>query len=110
MDLAAKFKTVSDNSQIAEITRPAEVEFNKPFPIMGAHFYLHLGKIPIVTLSLQMSDEAEELAHVHLRRAYARVVDDDDIAEVNANPGKYKLIYRKKDCGCVYCHVLVIEM
>jgi hypothetical protein len=111
MDLSAKLKMISNSKKFAEIRRkPTNVEFDKPYPIMAAYLYSSVESI-IVSLSLQTSEDAEEfrLAHIKLSRAQWRVFDDDDNVEINANPGKYKLIYRRKHSDCDYCYFLVIK-
>jgi hypothetical protein len=112
MELAAKFKMISDNNKIAEIARPIEVEFEKPYPILGAFRHLYLGSNPFITLSIQITDDDAEdfrVGHCNLSPAYSRVFDNNDISELNANAGKYKLIYRKKNCCSDYCYFFVIE-
>jgi hypothetical protein len=102
MQLAMQFEIVSP--------KPACVEFDKPYPIMGACIHTNRTNITIITLSLQMSDVGEDfrVGHCDLSPAYSRGFDNDIITERNANPGKFKLVHRKKDC-CDYCHFLVIE-
>jgi hypothetical protein len=93
MELAAKFKMVSDSKKIAEIARPIEVEFEKPYPIIGAYRYMYLGSIPYVTLKFPATDFVTEefrVGHIELSPANSRVIDDDDNTEINANPVKYK--------------------
>jgi hypothetical protein len=109
MDLIQKFQAVAVNRKIAEIAKPTRVEFNKPYPIMAAHMHIYMESINI-SLSLKMSDNGDNfvLGYYDLSPAYSRVFDNDDIGELNANHGRLKLVYKKKDC-CDYCHFLVIE-
>jgi cytochrome c551/c552 len=112
MDLSAKFQTVSDNQQFAETVKPKCAEFNKLYPIMEANIHMYLGSIPIVTLTIRLTDDnAKDLrvGYCSLSPAYSRVVDDYDIAQINANPARFKLIFRKKNCGCDYCYFFEIE-
>jgi hypothetical protein len=109
MEFATKFKIVSASRKIAKIDKPACVEFEKPYPIMAAYIYMHTESI-IIMFSLQMRDDDENfrLGHYELSPTYARVFDNDDITELNANPAKFKLVHRKKDF-CDYCYFWILK-
>jgi hypothetical protein len=112
MDLSAKLQMVSDNQQIAETVKPICAEFDKLYPIKGANIRMCLGSLPIVTLTIRLTDDNAKdfrVGYCTLTPAYSRVVDVYNIAEINHNPGKYKLIYRKIHCGCDYCYFFEIE-
>jgi hypothetical protein len=50
-----------------------------------------------ITLNIRMNDNDDEVAHCVLSPSYARVFTDTDISVINAaEPGTFKLFYRKK--------------
>jgi hypothetical protein len=104
MELAQKFRVVA---VIKSIERPTHVELDKPYPILGvfkqmwAHF--------IITLMLRMNND-KGLGFCVLSPTYSKVFTDNDISEISAEPGKLKLIHRKKDCCDMsffgYCNIV----
>jgi hypothetical protein len=99
MELLAKFQAVAPAR--GSILKPFCMEIDKPYPIMGAHIQIYMQSI-IIRLSLKMSDDHDDnfvLGYYDLSPAYSRVFDADDLGELNANPGRLKLVFKKKDCS-----------
>jgi hypothetical protein len=88
MDLPTEFYFVSINKKFGEIGSHDELDFETPYPITSASVIKYLGSIRYVTLSIQLAD-GNRTAHIELSPAYARVVDDNNIEEINSNQGKY---------------------
>jgi hypothetical protein len=112
MDLSTKFRTVSNTRHIAETVKPKCAEFNEIYPILEAKIRMYVGSLPIVTLTIRLTDENATDVYVgycSLSPAYSRVIDDHDICQINANPARFKLIFRKKKCGCDNCFFFEIE-
>jgi hypothetical protein len=83
------------------------MEVDKAYPIMSVEQNRILN-LNVITLNIGINDN--EVAHCVLSPSYARVFTNADISEINAaaEPGKFKLFYRKKEC-CADCHYMSIE-
>jgi hypothetical protein len=106
MELVDKFRDVADR---VSIQKPTCIEFDKPYPIMSARIQTYGQTKVVITLALKMSDadDDSELGYYGLPLSYSRVFDDDDFGELNANPGRLKLVFKKKDYSD-QCHFLAI--
>jgi hypothetical protein len=104
MDLEVKFKIVA---AVNSVIRPLCVEGDRPYPIMEISKTSPFPNgIPIVIMKIQSNDGEQRSC---LRNSiYAVVVGDKDVEEINASPGKFKLMYRKKD-GCESCYFITIK-
>jgi hypothetical protein len=77
---------------------------------MSAEIQLYKQKHVVISLELKMNDgddDDSELGYYGLPLSYSRVFDDDDFGELIANPGRLKLVFKKKDY-CDHCHFLTI--
>jgi hypothetical protein len=102
MELALKFKIVSATRSV---TIPPRVEADKPYLIMEITKETFLEGLSMIMMTIRLNTDDEE--KYVLSPLYC-VVSDNDISEINAEPGKYKLIYGKKG-GCNRCYILDIE-
>jgi hypothetical protein len=104
MELIDKFREVATRGSIQ---KPMCIEFDKPYPIMSAEIETYKQK-KVISLALKMSDDDDsELGYYGLPLTYSKVFDDDDFGELNANPGRLKLVFKKKDYSD-HCHFLAI--
>jgi hypothetical protein len=104
MDLEYKFTIVAT---VNSIVRPACVEGDRPYPIMGISKTSPFPNgIPIVILMILSNDG--ELQSLLLNSIYAVMVGDKDVNEINAEPGKFKLMYKKK-VGCENCYHIIVK-
>jgi hypothetical protein len=105
MELVQKFQAVAARGAIL---KPFCVAVDRAYPIMRAE-QKRIFDFNEITLNIRMNDDGDEVAHCVLSPSYARVFTDTDISEINAaEPGKFKLFYRKKDC-CANCHYMSIK-
>jgi hypothetical protein len=79
------------------------MELDKRYPILYA-YKTFLSS----TTTLTLEAEDKSLEFIVLKPPYAMVFRQHDITNINSKKGKYKLIYRKKDC-CDNCHFFDIE-
>jgi hypothetical protein len=108
MQLSAKFQSVAASGSIL---KPFCITVNKAYPIISAEQerIFHYNQI---TLIIRMNDDDDEVARCVLSPSYSRVFNDTDISEINAaEPGKFKLFYRKQNCRCECsnCYYMSIE-
>jgi hypothetical protein len=105
MELIDKFREVAARGSIQ---KPMCIEYDKPYLIMSAKIQTYKQTKVVISLALKMSDDDDsELGYYGLPLSYSGVFDDDDFGELNANPGRLKLVFKKKDYSD-YCHFLVI--
>jgi hypothetical protein len=106
MELAQKFQAVAASGSIL---KPLCVSVDKAYPIMSAkrERIFHYNQI---TLNIRMNDDDDYVTQCVLSPSYSRVFCDTDISELNAaEPGKFKLFYRKQNCHCAQCHYMSIK-
>jgi hypothetical protein len=104
MELEGKFRIVA---AVNSIIRPYYVEGDRPYPILGiSKSTPYPNGVPLVILTIQ-SDDGEQQT-VLLNTAYAVVVGDIDVDKINAEPGRFKLTYRRK-AGCENCYLISIN-
>jgi hypothetical protein len=104
MDLALKFKLVAATNIVI---RPLCVEGDRLYPIMEISKSSPCpGGLSIIIMKIQTNDG--EQRSCLLSPIYSVVVGDKDVSEINAEPGKFKLMYRKKD-GCESCYFITIK-
>jgi hypothetical protein len=95
MDLERKFRVVA---AVHSVIRPLSVEADRPYSILGMSKTSPFPNgVPIVILTIQSNDGEQQT--LLLNTMYAVHVGDKDVDEINAEPGKFKLTYRKKG-GC----------
>jgi hypothetical protein len=107
MNLIQKFKVVATLKFIAP---PTCMELDKPYSIVSA---INIMQYPSFIIVLMLStDDDDKLATCVLSPSYSRIFDDNDISEVNAKRGKFKLIHKKMLQNPVlligYCTVVVV--
>jgi hypothetical protein len=79
------------------------MEVDTPYPILHAYKKFQ-GSSFITTLILEAEDKS--VHYVILDPYFSFVFRANDILDINAQKGKLKLIYRKRNCDT--CHVLDI--
>jgi hypothetical protein len=121
MELIEKFKLVSEGHSVQ---KPGCLEDDKPYPILEVLETQLMDDFAMTEIQLQMDivddDDDDDVDNVDvdnvdakgkytmcLHPAYRRVIKPDDMSEINRNPGKFKLIHRKKG-SCSTCYELAI--
>jgi hypothetical protein len=89
MDLIQKFKSIAAGKE--SHVRPPYMEVNSPYPIFGV-FEEKWPHYRIITLMLLVPN-AKGVGFYEMG-PYAKVFSSEDIAELEAEPGKFKLILR----------------
>jgi hypothetical protein len=91
MDQELKFKIMAATNSFI---RPLCVEGDRPYPIMEISKSSPFpGGLPIIIMKIQSNDGEQRTCL--LSSIYSVVVGDKDVSEINAEPGKFKLLYKK---------------
>jgi hypothetical protein len=119
MELIAKFKLVSEG---LGIKKPGGLQDDKAYPILEIIETKLMDNLAMTEIKLQRElddidddddvffDEVDGRGKytIHLHPAYRKVLTDHDVAEINSNPGKFKLIFKKGSCKVCYEMEIVV--
>jgi hypothetical protein len=99
--LARRFLIVASKTNIES----PSFELDRRYPILEA-YKTDILSVTFITLTLQLEDQSTKF--LVLRPPYSRVFKQRDIANINSQSGKFKLLYKKKIC-CDNCHYFALE-
>jgi predicted peptidase len=105
MNIIQKFEVVSS---VRSVSKPSFLDADKSYPIIRAMKRSHLSH-EVVIFAIRVN-EVGSLGFFVLSPSYSAVVNEDDLAIINNESEKFKIIYRKRENNCCEnCYFLGIE-